>query len=427
MASNDSGTGLTVVPAAAAGASSEQVFNSVRTGVFTVMSNAGHGLGFFADASGLVITAANVVAGDSLVTVQIDDNTRVRARVVARDSVRNAAVLAISRSRCARCPVLPLAGADSVTVPNPGDSIVAVGGVRPARQRMVRGTVTTADARTLRTSARVADGEAGAPIVSLGGAVLGMHGTGREISAADLRTVLSGAQRLPGGGTASAPSDSLLPVRPAMPFPAEPLQAVAASEGTDVMRRYLADGGNFDVFVMTPPLVAWRDARAKEVLARLKATPAGGTITADRIDPVQGWRGWDQCVSARCAMVLINVVPDRTPFLFHRLTGTVDFARANVRSVTLMRDGMRVEPVEVAYFPAVLNTAEYAAARKPVFQQGLVMYRAREFAPKPTGGMARYELVVVDATRPDRPVSIVIPPATVQAIINDFAPYGLAR
>jgi hypothetical protein len=394
------------------------------------MSTSGVGLGFLVDASGLVLTPAALVAGDSLVSVQIDDNTRVRARVVVRDTVRRTAALAISRSRCARCPVVPLVAADSGAAGWTGDSVVAVGGARPARQRIVRGVIGVADARSIRTTARLADGESGAPILSLAGVVVGMHAGNagaREVPASDLRAVLAAAQRLSGGGASRAPSDSLLPLRPTTPFPAEPIQAVARSEGTEVMRRYLAAGGNFDVFVMTPQLMAWRDTRAKELLARLKAAPSGSSITADRLDPVQGWRGWDQCIASRCAVVLVNVVPDRTPFLFHRLTGTVDFSRANVRSVTLMRDGSPVEPVEAAYFPAVLNASEYAAARKPVFQQGLVMYRAREFAPKPTGGMARYELVVVDATRPDRPVRVAMPPALIQTIINDFAPYGLTR
>jgi CBS domain-containing protein len=218
----------------------------------------------------------------------------------------------------------------------------------------------------------------------------------------------------------------LLPVRPTIAFPAAPVAAVAAITDDDLMKKYLADGGNFRVFVMTPPVMAWRDARARDALAKLKSTPAGAALSLSTMDPIQGWSGWDPCIRARCALVAINVVPDRTPFLFHRI-GVVDFSRGNVRSITLLRDGVPVEAIETAYFPAVLNVAEQVAAQKPVFSQGVALYRAREFAPKPTGGMARFELSIVDATRPDRPVRIALPPALAQTIINDFAPYGLTR
>jgi len=230
-------------------------------------------------------------------------------------------------------------------------------------------------------------------------------------------------------GKVAAPSDSLLPMRPVAPFPAELIAAVAAVEAID-LRKYVVESGDFSIFVMTPQMMGWRDARAQSALARFKSTPAGAALTIDKIDPVQGWRSWDSCVKARCAVVVINVVPDRTPFLFHRVgpTDIVEFRQGNVKSVQLLRDGAPVEPIESAYIPAVLNTANYESAKKTVFTQGILMFRPREFAPKPTGGMARYELVITDATRPrDRPTRFAIAPAIIQTIINDFAPYGLTK
>jgi hypothetical protein len=296
--------------------------------------------------------------------------------------------------------------------------------------------VSGASASALRTTVRVDASESGAPILTMAGAVLGMSRvragsasapTFRDAHVSELRTALAAAQKVMTSGKLPPPSDTLLPVRPTVPFPAEPIAQVAAVENMDLLRKFVAREGNFDAFVMTPPTMAWRDARAKSALAKLRSTPEGAKLTVDKMDPIQAWRSWDGCIRTRCAVVVINVVPDRTPFLFHKPAEVVDFSRGNVSSVRLMRDGVFVEPIESDFIPASLNVSGYQAAKKPMFSQGIVMYRAGEFAPRPTGGIPRYELLVVDATRPDRPVRIVLPPVLIQNVINDFVPYGLRR
>jgi hypothetical protein len=220
-------------------------------------------------------------------------------------------------------------------------------------------------------------------------------------------------------------------VRPVAPFPAEPIKAVAGLERDDVLKKYLADAGSIDLMILTPPVAGWRAARARAVLEAERAAARGEAPVrgspAIMIDPIEQWRDWDSALRERWAVVMINAVPDRTPFLFHKRGEVLDFRNGNVSSITLLRDGIAVEPIETAYFPAVANVADHTAKSKPVFQQGIALYRPREFAPLPTGGMSRYEVAVTVAERPDRPVRISLSAAMIQTIINDFAPYGLQR
>ena len=410
--------------------STQLAFDRLRSGVISVSGSGGSGLGMLADRQGLLLAPLQLVALDSIAIVMLDDTTRLRARVVASDSARQLAVLAMAPQRCARCAVLPLS-ADTTPPLAAGTEMFAVGLTRPGRQRLIKGTVSSADERSLKTSTRIGSTESGAPLLSTAGEVIGMSvsqgNQAREIHSADLRIAIEAGKKAISPASYSPPSDALLPVRPRTPFPADPIAAVAAVENLDLLRRYRVATGSFEVLVMTPPVMGWRDARAKSALSKMQGAARGTNAPLTKADPVQGWRGWDACVKERCAVVAINVVPDRTPFLYHKPTEVVDFRSGNVRSVTLMRDGVPVEAIESAIFPAVLNSADYAARNRPVFSQGIALYRAREFAPRPTGGVSRYEVVVVDATRPDRPVRIAIESGIIQAIINDFAQYGLTR
>jgi hypothetical protein len=248
-----------------------------------------------------------------------------------------------------------------------------------------------------------------------------------EVHASELRAALADAAKVVAAASFRPPADSLLPVRPRSPFPAAPIAALAAIENLVLLKRYRTARGDFEVFVMTPPVMGWRDARAKSAYEKLRAAAPGGKLPSSRVDPIQAWPSWDACIRARCAVVAINVVPDRTPFLFHKTSEIVNFSRGDVAGITLLRDGVPVESIETSFFPAVLNTAEHAAAKKVVFSQGVALFRAREFAPSPTGAISRYAVLVTDATRRDRPERIELDAATIQSIINDFAPYGLAR
>jgi S1-C subfamily serine protease len=425
LADSTSNVGGTATP-------EEEVFARARSSVAWVTGSGGSGLAFLVNNSGLLLTATHLVRGDSLVSVMINDTLRVRARVVLSDSARPVSVLAMAPGRCRGCAVLPLVATDPASVPAVGTPVLAIGASRVARPRMITGAVKSADLRRISTTATTNSAESGAPVVALSGEVVAMNifpagGRALEIHAVELRAALLSAEAIAGAPGFIRVSDSLLPVRPRTPFPAAPITALAAVENLDLLKRYRSARGDFEVFVMTPPVMGWRDARAKSASEKLRAGARAGKPPLSRVDPVQGWPGWDSCIRERCAVVAINVVPDRTPFLYHKPAELVNFSRGDVSGLTLLRDGVPVEPIEMSFFPAVLNAAEHAEAKKAVFSQGIALYRAKEFAPSPTGAISKYTVVVTDAARGNRLERIDLDAATIQSIINDFAPYGLAR
>ncbi len=417
----------TAAPGPAAAIPTElDVFNRLRTGVVSVSSGDTTGVGFLADASGLVVTASHLLPRNGAPVVTINDTTKIRARVVVNDTLHGVAVLAIARNRCSRCTPLTVAMSDTGLSSNDSAPVIAIGATRPGRPRMLKGNISTFDARVIRTTAKPTVTEGGAPIVTLAGEVVGLSifpfGRAAEVHFADLQTALAAARKLVAQPGFTAASDSLLPVRPVAPFPVEHATALAATASLDVMKKYRADRDNVQLFVMTPQMMAWREARAQAAVAARRGTTA--PATKDKADPIQGWKSWDGCVKERCAVVVLNAVPERTPFLFHKLD-VVDF-NSSVGNLTLLRDGVAVEPIEIAIIPAVLNPPDYLARKKPVSSQGIAMYRAREFAPRTTGGISKFEVLIVDPSR-GKQFRIALEPALIQTIINDFAPYGLTR
>ncbi len=82
---------------ASSGELTEQ-FKKLKNTVVTVISESGHGTGFFVDAKGLILTNQHVVAQSQYLAVQFDREHKIAARLMAADAQKDVALLWVNMS-----------------------------------------------------------------------------------------------------------------------------------------------------------------------------------------------------------------------------------------------------------------------------------------------------------------------------------------
>jgi S1-C subfamily serine protease len=68
-------------------------FKKLKNTVVTVISESGHGTGFFVDGKGLILTNQHVVAQSQYLAVQFDREHKIAARLIASDAQKDVALL----------------------------------------------------------------------------------------------------------------------------------------------------------------------------------------------------------------------------------------------------------------------------------------------------------------------------------------------
>ena len=409
------------------------LFEQYKSGVFTVFGREERGSAFLVDSNGLVLTAAHLLKGADEIRVQVDSANKLKARLIVLDAEHDVAVLAISSKWCGHCAVLPLYDSSRGPMPGAGERVLALGSPLNKAGLLSLGLVNHIDDATIVSDASIGMLNSGGPLLTLDGQVVAMNtlrqaatsGGGRIASSVAVGALLPDLRRAHDSLSSPrwvAPRDSLYPVLPREPFPAEPLRAIAGKADFDP-RVYRANVGPFRVFMMTPQVMAWREAQAAKALAARKQQHAGKGRLADAVDPIQGWRDWSDYLGDRRAAVVFNVVPEPTEFPFYEPDKLMDVREGDLADMRVLRDGVPLVPAERVRMASVLNAEETRAAGKHVAAQGIYSYRAEAFAPRADGSSASYSLVVWDASNPKQPLTLPLPPKMIEQIWRDFTAY----
>ena len=409
-----------------------QLFERYRSGLFTVYGREEKATGFLVDSSGMVLTTAhNLVQGDE-VRVQLDSVTKVLARVVDIDKSRDIAVLAINMRRCSKCSVLKLLDSASI---NTGERVLALGSPMHRSGVLSIGIVNSVEPQGVMSDVNVNYFNSGGPLLNLDGRVIaintlrsasrpGAPRTALSVPITELTAFMEKARGTIGTFGALAPKDSLIPVLPRTPFPVEPIRATASNELFDI-RPYQLSEGPFRVFMMTPQVMAWRQAQAVRALDNWKRMKGNKAGNRDHIDPIQNWRDWEEFITERRAVVVFNVMPSRAAFPFYEPDKLQDIMDGDFQEMKLHRDGKELIPVEKLRIPAVVNAHEHRSQGRRLALQGIYVYRADDFAPRPDGSAATYTITLWEQTRPSHPIRITIDPKKkmIEAIWRDFTAY----
>ena len=182
------------------------------------LSEVSSGTGFIVSADGLVVTNKHVVSDEEAeYVIFLDDGTSLDAKVLAKDTLNDIAILQISGddSRIGSLPALSFGDSSALKV---GDPVIAIGnalgeyantttaGIVSATDRQIMASGTGFGAESLvnliQTDAAINPGNSGGPLLNLAGEVIGMNtaidttasGIGFAIPSNDVSTVIKSYQ-----------------------------------------------------------------------------------------------------------------------------------------------------------------------------------------------------------------------------------------
>jgi hypothetical protein len=412
----------TTVAVRAAAPALDSVANRLRHSVFTVVRGRTRSTGFLADADGMVLTSSAAVGGSPTVDVFLDGARRVPARVVLVESGRGLAALVIQTRHCpSTCG--PIALAQDRVQFRQGDSVMAMtapsllsAGGRP------KGALSNVAAQRLSAALGVGEAGAGAPVFLPDGNAIGVAraGGGRTanlVPASVARAFLREAQQ-ERRSKSIEPADSLLPSWPSQPMAAGEVSAGVRRTSQDLDAFRVPPRGDFTALVMTPQILALRQAEADTL--RKYFNPGLSTTTycddSGPCDPLEVWTGLDDYLAERRGVVVIQVAPSRLPPPFRGEHRREDMnRRPALTQVQVWRGNTVVMPIEYHRIFSVVNPNDYPEAQREALYSGLLVFNANDLLQ----GTGNLEIRVFHGGR--EPLRLTVPPGVLEAARRDLA------
>ncbi len=244
-------------PPRSSGASSGDLteqFKKLKNTVVTVISESGHGTGFFVDGKGLILTNQHVVAQSQYLAVQFDREYKIAARLIASDAQKDVALLWANMSALPSATPAVLARSSGGYAPvQEGERVFTIGSPLSLDKIITTGIVSKVDAHTIMSDININPGNSGGPLFNNAGHVVGLTTFG---TSAERGPGVSGVVRIEearalleenrGKATGTPPPAALLPVEPLTPYPVEGLKAALQGEKFDA-RPYYLNAGDFEV------------------------------------------------------------------------------------------------------------------------------------------------------------------------------------
>ncbi len=193
-----------------------RVYEQVSPAVVAITTSDGGGSGSIVDASGLILTNAHVVGGQSVVTVKLSDGRTVQGDVVGYGQDRLDLAAVQLRGNLTGLPTVTIAAPGSVRV---GQSAFAIGSPFGLQGTLTVGIVSRIDGdrNVIQTDAAINPGNSGGPLLNSRGQVIGVNtsifttgssggnvGIGFAIPTDAVQTFLASVRS--GTATATAPS-----------------------------------------------------------------------------------------------------------------------------------------------------------------------------------------------------------------------------
>jgi hypothetical protein len=381
--------------------------------------------GFLVDAAGLVVTSQRAIGNASAVEVQLTPSVKVAARVLVADRVRNVAVLWIDRATAGSVRPLPLDCANgSRTALADSQRVFAIGAPLRGPKEMSSGEVRAApDGRV--ADFRLAAGSIGGPVFDSEGRVAGLSSIvdeqdqGRRADAGivpvnDACAVVGAAEKAM--QTAQRPATALLPVEPALPFPADAL-AAAVQRGEANQSLYRISSSNFDIAFLTPSLVYAGQHDTQRGNTRGPALQQGRQVT------LTDFAGWSDYFADAPPVLAIRV----TPKLTESFWTTVARGAAYTQGIALppikrFKPGfsrMRAFCGDVEVPPVHPFTLAQRVSQTDAVREGLYVFDPHALGPH----CKSVKLVLYSEKEPQKPDTRMVDSPLIERIWRDFAPY----
>ena len=224
-------------------------YKRVKNGVVTIQTEHNAFDGFIVDPGGLVITVQHLLDQASWLAVQLDDQRKLQATVIASDKQRDIAVLRINLATAGQVAAVQLSTDPGAIIE--GERVFMVENPGKEKDRKLHtGVVSRADLNEIVTDAKIS--YAGSPLFNSSGSAVGLtqfSGDKFHIQPIAVATeVLSEArQKLT---SSASPSPRLLPTAPTDLFPTDSLHAPGRGHWEKDVYSFKA--GDFYIEFITP-------------------------------------------------------------------------------------------------------------------------------------------------------------------------------
>lgn len=423
-------------PAAGAGNDLTEHFKRLKNTVVTVISEYGHGTGFFVDGKGLVLTNQHVVANSEYLAVQFDRERKVSAQLLAADSQKDVALLRVNMLAFPGVVAAPLVrtGPGKAAVQE-GERVFTIGSPLSLDKVLTTGIVSKVERHTILSDININPGNSGGPLFNSAGMVIGLTTFGtRGDGGPGVSGIVRIEEALPlldqnRSKTAGTPPGGLLPVEPTTPYPVEGLTAALKAEKFDPSPYYFS-AGDFEIALSTPPL-DYREQEEKRLKAEREREKRNKRHATENTDNSEAPKDWESETGAHKAVFGIYVFPKvkegflssfgrsvAAPYAPAKLKFKTDFYK-----MRLLCGDKVVQPIHPGRIPKVVSVRNAAVRINDSTYFGVYRYPPDAVAPD----CGKVKLEIYSSKGGAQPVVKVFDSKTVEHVWADFEAFRKAQ
>ncbi|HET7108944.1 MAG TPA: S1C family serine protease [Candidatus Acidoferrum sp.] len=410
-------------------------FKRLKNTVVTVISESGHGTGFFVDSKGLLLTNQHVVGNSEYLAVQFDREHKIQARLIAADAQKDVALLAVNLAALPNASPAPIFRVAAGKPPvQEGERVFTIGSPLTLDKIITTGIVSKVEAHTIISDININPGNSGGPLFNGAGQVIGLTtfgtrgGSGPGVSGI-VRIEEAMALLEQNRAKATLPPASLLPVEPLTPYPVEGLKDALRGEKFDPRPYYLA-AGDFNIALSTPPF-DYREEEERRLAAERthKKRNKKADQPAENSDDSDAPKQWEEDAGAHPAVFGIYVMPQAKEGFGSALgrsfsvnqTAKLKF-KTDFQRMKLFCGGKEIEPILPGRVPVTVSVRNPGVKMDDSTYKGAYLFPPD--AVNPDCGVVK---LAIYSSKSEEPIIKTLDEKSIQHIWADFDAFRRAQ
>ena len=378
-------------------------------------------------------TRGRAIGTATAIEVQVTPAVKVPGTVIVADASRDVAVVRIDPTVVASVPSVPL-------VCTPGQQPNVASGQKmfvidaPLRRpkSTISGTASRVAAHEIESDFYLSTGSAGGPVFTVDG-VIGLtsaaddtaanrRGNTRIVRLEDVCAVV-GMARAKLQDSTPATGATHLPVEPEQPFPIDALKEAVQHRGGS-LNPYQAETAAFDVFFLTPALIYGFEHQEEQRsrTERGTSTPPA-SIESPSARALTEFGNWSDYVAGFPPVLLVRVTPKLVEGFWTKVARgaaqTQGVAIPPIKRFTSGFSRMRAYCGDAEVTPIHPFTIERRVSETDSIEEGLYVFDPSTLAPS----CGSVKLLLFSEKEPAKANTVIVDPAVIQRIWEDFAPY----
>jgi len=411
-------------------------FKRLKNTVVTVISESGHGTGFFVDGKGLLLTNQHVVGNSDYLAVQFDREHKIPARLIAADPQKDVALLSVNLTALPSATPAPLFRATAGKPPvQEGERVFTIGSPLTLDKIITTGIVSKVEQHTIISDVNINPGNSGGPLFNGAGQVIGLttFGTRGEggpgvsgIVRIEEAMALLDQNRGKVNGTVPG---TLLPVEPLTPYPVEGLKQALKGDKFDP-RPYYLSAGDFNIALSTPPF-DYREEEERRLAAQRvhKKRNKKNEQSTENSDDSDAPKQWEEDAGAHPAVFGIYVMPQAKEGFGSALgrsfnvnsTAKLKF-KTDFQRMKLFCGSKEIQPIHPGRVPITVSVRNQAVKMDDSTYKGAYLFPPD--AVNPNCGVVK---LAIFSSKSEEPVIKTIDEKSVQHIWEDFEAFRRAE